>query len=480
MLKYHVAVDDADLSAGIDAIRAEFDIPESHSADALAEAERSVERGPVLPPDASSDWVDATDIEFVAVDPAGARDLDQAFSAERHGDGYRIHYAIADVAAFVAPGGSIEADSLERGVTLYAPDGRASLHPDILNEHAASLLPNEHRPSVLWTIDLDGEGRIANAEVTRAMVRVTEALSYRSAQAEIDGPDPRECLKLLAEIGDRRIARERERGAVSLALPSQEIHRDEHGHAQLIFDDTLPVEHWNAQISLVTGIAASHMMLDAGVGLLRTLPAADDEIIQGLRRTARHLAVDWPESETYAERVRSLDVTRPNEAALLMRSARGLRGAGYVAFTSHDEIPADPGHYAIAETYSHVTAPLRRVCDRYANEILLSLSSGTPPPAWATDMLGQLPSVMGKTRQRERAFERAIVDFVETLILAPNIGAEFDAVVVNHRRDAAVIQLRDPAVVSTLTPKRPLGELLRVRLNSVDLSTRTAVFERVQ
>ena len=476
--RYHVPLDDAELSEGFDRIRAAFDVPLDHSPAALAEAEAAAARGPTLPPQAAGDWIDARHLEFVAIDPPGARDLDQIFTAERRGSGYRIHYAIADVGAWVTPGGAIDTEALERGVTLYAPDRKASLHPDAINEAAGSLLPGVDRPALLWTIDLDDRGDVESATACRAMVHNREALTYRAAQHEID-TEPRESLRLLSEIGRLRELQEIERGAVSLSLPDQEVYRDEHGHAQLTFDVPLPVENWNAQVSLLTGTLAARMMVDAGVGLLRTLPEADEQTIDELRRTARHLAVDWPDDQTYADRVRSLDPSDAPQAALLMRSARGLRGAGYAAFTQADELPDDHQHSAIGDIYSHVTAPLRRVCDRFANEVLISLCADVEIPEWVLATLPSLPKTMGRTRQRARSIERAIIDFMEAVMLAPAIGHEFEAMVVNHRHETAVIQLRDPAVVASLTPKRPLGEELTVKLVDVDLATRHATFERV-
>jgi exoribonuclease R len=477
-LRYPVALDDSELANGFEAIRQEMNIP-AFSAKGLAQAQSAAATGPVTPPAADPTRLDRTDVDLVAIDPPGSRDLDQAFGAERLGDGYRVHYAIADVAAFVAPGTTLEAESLERGVTLYAPDRRESLHPEIINEQAASLLPGETRPSAMWAIDLDGGGHITNATLTRTTVRVSQAMTYREAQAEIDGPDPRESLALLSEIGRHREQLERERGAVSLALPAQEIKKDEHGHSQLVYDETLAVEGWNAQISLLTGIAAADIMLEAGVGMLRTLPPPEQETIDGLRRTARGLQVEWPESESYADRVRDLDPNHPREVALLMRSARGLRGAGYASFISADQIPSQPQHSAIASTYAHVTAPLRRVCDRYANEVILAICGDREPPAWALEMLPELPSVMGRTRQREQSLERAVVDYMEAMVLQPSIGREFDAVVINHRRDQAIIQLRDPAVIAGIEPKPQLGQQIRVKLLSVDTMARQVQFERV-
>ena len=93
-------------------------------------------------------------------------DLDQALHIERRGRGYRVHYAIADVAAFVPADGPVDLEAHRRGETLYGADHRTPLHPTVLSEGAASLLPEQVRPAVLWTIDLDATGECTGSTCT--------------------------------------------------------------------------------------------------------------------------------------------------------------------------------------------------------------------------------------------------------------------------------------------------------------------------
>ena len=102
--------------------------------------------------------LDRTDIPFVTIDPVGAHDLDQALHIERDGSGFVVHYAIADVAAFVSPGDPVDEEANRRGETLYGADSKIPLHPPVLSEGAASLLPDTIRPALLWTIKVDAEG----------------------------------------------------------------------------------------------------------------------------------------------------------------------------------------------------------------------------------------------------------------------------------------------------------------------------------
>lgn len=462
--------------AGFKQIRRELDVPMQFPAEVLEQAEAAT---------VDHDAVgrrDARQIEFVAVDPPGATDLDQAFAAEQLGDGYRVHYAIADVGAFLKPGGAIDLEARNRGATLYSPDLRTPLHPPIISEDRASLLASTDKPAVLWTIDLDGDGMPVDWRLERALVRVRAAISYTTAQTVIDAaphdvaPSLIPSLELLSVIGGLRQQREADRGGVSINLPAQEV--VEHGDSYALeFDLTLPVEGWNAQISLLTGIVAARTMVDANVGILRTLPAPYEDAIKRLRRTARGLGIDWPKKQSYASFVRSLEPNSPACNAFLLQSTRTLRGAGYVGFDG--EVPERPEHGAIASVYAHVTAPLRRLVDRFGNEILLALYAGAAPPSWAVEALDELPSLMGSARQRESALERSMLDFAEAAVLEHSVGQKFPGYVVDvdAKRGQARIQIAEPAIVATVDGNgRELGEVVSLQLDAVDLGKRSVSF----
>ncbi|MGE3622202.1 MAG: RNB domain-containing ribonuclease, partial [Acidimicrobiia bacterium] len=165
----HVPLDDPTVAEGLAAVRAQFEVPGPHEPGVVAEAERAAPE--VLAGLDGPGRRDARDLELFTVDPPGSMDLDQALHIARRGPGLRVHYAIADVAAFVAPGGPLDQACWARGVTYYLPDGRASLHPGALGEAAARLLPGADRAAVLWTFDLDAHGVVTANSVERAVVR---------------------------------------------------------------------------------------------------------------------------------------------------------------------------------------------------------------------------------------------------------------------------------------------------------------------
>src|SRR4051812_27685067 len=115
------------LADGVAAIRREAGVPDAYPAAAEAEAQVAAGR---------SSAGERVDVPFITIDPPGSRDLDQALHIERRGDGHRVRYAIADVGAFVARGGALDAETHARGLTVYAPGGKAPLHPMSLSEGA--------------------------------------------------------------------------------------------------------------------------------------------------------------------------------------------------------------------------------------------------------------------------------------------------------------------------------------------------------
>jgi exoribonuclease R len=457
--RVRLATDAEELTRGFEHIRQDMDLPDRFPEDVQQEAERLAD------PTSSDVHADRRAIEFLSIDPPGSKDLDQAFHAERESSGYLVHYAIADVGSFVAPGSALDRESHRRGQTLYCPDIKIPLYPPVLSDDGASLLPERDRPAVLWSMHLDPEGRPTKVEVQRAIVRNRRQLTYEEAQAEIAAGDTGP-LALLKEVGELRLKLEQGRGGINLNVPDQEVVKAGSGY-WLSFRAPLPVEEWNAQISLMTGMAGAEMMLEGNVGLLRTMPPPTPETIQRLRHSAMALGLEWPEGLPYADFVRRLDARVPEQAALATQATQLFRGVAYTAFEG--KAPTDANHHAIAAPYAHVTAPLRRLADRYANEIVLSLAAKQAPPEWCTEALPTLAEEMKESDRRDGELERRIIDLVEAVVLSDRRGEDFDAVVVEVNKRGGLLQLKDPAVLAPSDGNNlELGQSVKARLAEVD------------
>ena len=514
----------AEVVRALDELRARYEVPTAFPPEALAEAEAAAtswaQDGPArLLADGARD---ARDLDLVTIDPPGSMDLDQAVLLERLparseaagasvGDvpgsaaTYRVHYAIASLATFVTPGGALDAELSRRGETIYAPDVATPLHPEVLSHGAASLLEDVDRPACLWTIDLDARGEVVSARVERALVRSRARLTYGQVQTAIDGEGtlpssaPTDLPGLLAEIGRLRLEREVARGGISMTTPEQVVEVTEAAASaedsesaeapgpsgyRLAYRVPVPAEQYNAQISLLTGMCAARIMVECGVGILRTLPPARPEDYARLRRVAAALGIDWPAAQPYSELVRGLDHAVPAHAAFMDQAMSLFRGSGYLAFGAGGVgVPADDEaadaeeavHSAIAARYAHVTAPLRRLVDRYGEEVCIAACAQAPVPEWVLQALPDLPGIMEQTGKRARAIGRGALTALEALVLRGHEDEVFDGVITSEREGRGELVLTEPAVVTEVRrgsrqsgDRLPVGERVRVRLLSAD------------
>jgi exoribonuclease R len=484
------------LALALHALRTTLELPGPFPEDVLREAKEAV-AGHELPE------LDLTHIGFVTIDPESSTDLDQALHIARTGSGYKVHYAIADVPSFVSPGGVLDAETRRRGQTFYTPDGRIPLHPEVISEEAGSLLAGQLCAAFVWEFELDADAEVASVLVRRARVRSRAKLSYPGVQAELDAGTAAPVLQLLKEVGIKRVELERLRGGASLNMPEQEIVQLPDGGYRIAAAPQLPVEDWNAQISLMTGMAAAQLMLAGKVGILRTMPSPDERSLHHFRLQTEALGKPWDGEVSYGEYLRSLDPTDPRQLAIMHSAGMLFRGAAYTAFDG--TVPQDAVQSAIGAAYAHTTAPLRRLVDRFVLVTCEALSNGGEVPGWVRDALPSLPEIMAGSDQLASRMERMALDTVEAALLVNHIGQEFDAIVIsgskpqngngkngncgsgngkngngrNGNGGSGIIQISEPAVTARCAGELEAGTKVRVRLLSSDIAAREVHFELV-
>jgi exoribonuclease R len=477
------------------AVRAELGLPAVHDSarfpsEVHAEAARAAERHEF------SGWQDATDLPLVTIDPSGATELDQAMLLRRTCGGYTVHYAIADLPAFVRASGPLDREAQRRGQTLYLPDATVPLHPPVLSAGAASLLPDQVRPAALWTVELDAAGEPVDARVRRALVRSVAQLTFAGVQADLAAGSMHPSIEALPQLGRLRRALAVDRGAVELELPDQDVEPAGTGPAgprwRLVLRKRTEVEVWNAEISLLIGMAAARLMLQAQIGLLRILSVPYAGAIRELRRRARSLGVAWDGGTPAGKVLSTLDPNDPVSLAVFTDATRLLRGACYVPFDG--TVPAHTRHTGIGAPYAHVTAPLRRLADRYGAEVCLAVCAGTAVPEWAQRMLPALPDLMASSDRLAAQVERAYNDQVEAWLLAPRVGQHFEAIVLRSGsrdggrcdpagspRARAEVFIADPPTLAPCTGANLTeGSRITVRLAMADPATRKVVFAAQQ
>ena len=415
-------------------------LPDGFPPEVLAEAERG--RG--ARPGAGPDRVDATDIELVTIDPPGSKDLDQARRRRpARGDGFRVHYAIADLGAVVAPGRRAgrrgappRADRLPaRRLGAAAPAGAVRAAPRACcpdGPRAGRAVDDRPRRR--------GASR-SSVDVRRAVVRSRARLDYAGVQADVDAGRLHPAIAALPEVGPAAPgAGACARGAIELELPEQEVVPDA-GDGRLDGAGAaaaLAVEDWNAEISLLTGMSAAGSCSTPGSGCCARCPHRTPSAVAALRRTAQRLGIDWPDGATAARGAgRAARRHAPPALALRRAATTLLRGAGLhrVRRAAGVAPPADPGHgghrRAVRARHRAAAAaggPLRHRGVPGASRRASSRAD------WLRAALPTLPELMAASDALAGKVERACVDRTEAALLAGRVGEAFEVVVLRSER----------------------------------------------
>ncbi|MFV0308467.1 MAG: RNB domain-containing ribonuclease [Desertimonas sp.] len=452
-----------EFAPGLQAIRDEFGVPAGFPAAVEVAATTAASRAP------GRDHADRTGVHFVTLDPATATDLDQAFAIESAGDDLLLRYAIADVGHFVRPGDILDREARSRGVTVYVPDEKAPLYPSVLSEGAASLLPDGPRPAVVFIVRVDPDGGVRLDGVERAVIRSRAKLAYDTAR-------PDDLPRHFAELSARIVAAEERRGAPRVEFPEQEVAVDGHGRFELSLRPRLASEDQNAGMSLATNLAVADALHAAGTGLFRVMAEPPPGSIDRLRLSAKALGLTWSPSKDLAQFERSLSPVDPRAAAFLIAVRRASGGASYEGYREG----VTPWHAAMAATYSHATAPLRRLADRYVVEAAWSVANGRAVPDDVEAAFAELPAVMDAGEALAGRVDRAVVDLAEAVLLAGREGDTFDGLVIDEDDRGAIVQLSEPPVIARVVAHRvDPGDQVRVTVDTVDLERRRVELRRV-
>ena len=341
---------------------------------------------------------------------AASLDLDQALHIERDGDGYVVHYAIADVAAFVDAGrpGRRRGAPARRDALRRRLQGPAAPEGDLRGRRLAAARPGPPGAAVDDPGRRDRRGHRRRRSSGRGCGRPRQ-LDYDERAAG----DRRRHRRRVAACCSRRsascgCAREAARGGVSLPLPEQEIDVDGRPLApgvplaapgRGVERPDLAADRLRRRVAhgLRPGRAAAH---PAAAGPARRAATAPHRPRAGHRLAGR------------AALPRLHPLARPRPGRATPRWSWPAPGCCAAAGTSAStaRCPAEPQHAALASEYAHVTAPLRRLGDRYAGEVCVALCAGTDVPDWVLEKLHELPETLPESSRRANQYERAIVD----------------------------------------------------------------------
>jgi len=420
------------------------------------------------------------------IDPVDARDFDDAISAERlDGDLVRIHVHIADVSAYVRPGGALDEDARWRGTSVYVPGTVEPMLPPVLSTGACSLVPGEDRPAVTATLDLDGDGTVRRAVVERTLVRSDARLDYDLVDRIFAGRERAEepwaaPLALAREVA-ASLQRRRDLGARALELDAGEprFSFDEGGHVTGVAIERGSESHRLIEhLMIAANEQVARMLQRAGAPALHRVHGEPEPIAVGrLAAQLRLLGLPAPTwsatdgrppaeqaSAAVAELSRLVD-------AHVARSGHGRSGLSYLVLRALQQARYDPrsrGHAGLGlRHYCHFTSPIRRYPDLVAHRAVLALvGAGEEPVAASAGALEDLATWCSATEREamdvERTADRIARAFLleRTLLRERRLGRALDGEVTGVAAAGAFVRfgLDEAEAFEGLLPVRLLGD----------------------
>ena len=438
-------------------------IPHVFPAAAIAEAEAAK---PVRLA-GREDW---RTLPLVTIDPADAKDHDDAVHAVRDGDpnnpgGFVITVAIADVAHYVPPGSALDREALIRGNSVYFPDRVVSMLPERISNDLCSLKPNEDRAALAVRLVVGGDGRKRSHSFHRVLMRSAARLSYVQAQAAIDGWPDETTGPLLASVLEplysayRAIKRGRDaRAPLDLDLPERKIVLTAHNTVDRVMTpERLDAHRLIEEFMILANVAAAETLERARVPLIyRVHDEPDPERVNALREFLQSLDISFAKGgalraehfNRILARVKGRDVEKlVNEVVLRTQAQAEYAAENY-------------GHFGLnLRRYAHFTSPIRRYADLIVHRGLiraLRLGDGALPQEQDVAALGEIGAQISAAERRAMKAERETFDRLLAHFLADRVGATFAGHISGATRAGLFVKLDDTGA-DGFVPARTIG-----------------------
>ncbi len=412
---------------------------------------------------------DLRDMPFVTIDPADARDHDDACWAHADDDpkndgGHVLWVAIADVAHYVRSDTALDREARKRGNSSYFPDRVVPMLPDRLSGDLCSLHEGVPRAVLALRIQIDSKGKKIGHRFTRAMIRSVASLNYGEVQQAQDGHPNERCAPLMDEIITPLYAAyqaltkaKAERQPLALDLPERKIELSEAGEVTSVnFRDRFDAHKLVEEFMVLSNVCAAETLIAQKSPLLfRVHEEPSPEKLNALRDTAQAAGLTLAKGQVLQTRHLNqlLDAAAGTEQAELINisTLRSMTQAYYA--------PSNFGHFGLAlRAYAHFTSPIRRYADLIVHRALISAhgwgDDGLTPEA--TEVLEKTATHISDTERRSMLAERDTTDRYLAAYMSERIGNEFTGRVSGIARFGVFVKL-DETGADGLIPMRELG-----------------------
>ncbi|OBX20242.1 ribonuclease R [Erythrobacter sp. QSSC1-22B] len=381
---------------------------------------------------------DLRGVPIMAIDPADARDHDDAIWAEPDGSGgYRAIVAIADVAFYVRPGGALDKEARKRGNSVYFPDQVVPMLPEVLSADVCSLKQDVDRAAMACHLRISSAGQITEWRFTRAIVRLARNIAYEDAQAAIDGGDAPEALTQLWGAWKLLHQARTARDPLELDLPERQVRLNDKGQIEEIaVRERLDAHRVVEDFMIAANVAAAKALEAKTAPVVYRIhePPSRDKLIamrEYMATQGRKIALGQVITPSLFNRLLK-DVTDEAEKVLVMEAVLRSQSQAYYG-------PANAGHFGLSlGSYAHFTSPIRRYADLLVHRALVDgykleqpkPSGGLPPGSGLADRdrdsLQAISDAISQTERRAMEAERDTTDRYVAAWLSGRVGETFD------------------------------------------------------
>src|SRR6187551_757261 len=343
-----------------------YGIPCVFRDEALAEAEAAAKL-----PLSEEQREDLRHLPIVAIDPADARDHDDAIWAEPDGEGgFNALVAIADVSFYVRPGGQVDREARLRGNSVYFPDRVVPMLPEVLSADVCSLKAGADRAAMACHLKIDSHGRVKDWRFSRALVRIAEVIAYEDAQARIDSGEAPDALKNLWAAWKALFKARQARDPLELELPERRVVLDEKGKiAEIAIRERLDAHRVVEDFMIAANVAAAKALESKASPVVYRVhePPTREKLIalkEYFKSIGRNLALGQVITPSLFNRMIK-DIADEAEKALVMEAVLRSQTQAYYG-------PKNAGHFGLSlGSYAHFTSPIRRYADLLVHRALV-------------------------------------------------------------------------------------------------------------
>jgi len=381
---------------------------------------------------------DLRHLPIVAIDPADARDHDDAIWAEPDGQGgFNAVVAIADVSFYVRPGSALDREARKRGNSVYFPDRVVPMLPEVLSADVCSLKEGEDRAAMACHLHINADGKVSSFRFTRALVRIAHNIAYEDAQKAVDSGNPPEYLANLWDAWKALAAARHARDPLELELPERRVVLDAEGRiAEIAIRERLDAHRVVEDFMIAANVAAAKALEAKTAPVVYRIhePPSREKLIalrDYLATMGKKLALGQVVTPGLFNRMLK-DVTDEAEKALVMEAVLRSQTQAYYG-------PANAGHFGLSlGSYAHFTSPIRRYSDLLVHRALVDaykLEQPAPPGSLPATTglsdrdrasLQQVSDAISQTERRAMEAERDTIDRYVAAWLSARVGEVFE------------------------------------------------------